>query len=362
MLHSIARKETKVQRHSPFIQKPYCYSTYHQVFVLTITVGQMRLADFSSYRTDEDVELAQFGALKTLLREALNSADNTRSAAADASAAAAAAKSIAADVCALCTAFYAIQQAGTGVDAKSAAKAMAEATFKLAEHKGSISPVQLSSTPPSMSVLSAKSKPEIILPTQLLELPSDDPAEIHDGAEAEALLIVRPNCKHEGPREPELTYLSDVAMLQQSGELDTSATLLSSGGLTQQCTSQKHLHTTPATQTRRKKFQQSLQQLKTDSIHQSGEEKVRSAPDARGVHAAPLPVEHTPSSGHNKKPGNSTGGSLRSPNYGGQLGGISQDGGGVGGGLSDLVSWLTGLARFEPGDASRDAPPSNTVA
>jgi hypothetical protein len=55
----------------------------------------MRMADFSSHRTDEDVELTQLGALKILLREALAATRDTRAAAADACAAAADARAAA---------------------------------------------------------------------------------------------------------------------------------------------------------------------------------------------------------------------------------------------------------------------------
>ena len=83
-------------------------------------MGQTRMADFSSHRTDEDVELTQLGALKTLLREALASTRDIRAAAADARAAAADARSAAISsaaafsaIASLCASIDSMQQTTT---------------------------------------------------------------------------------------------------------------------------------------------------------------------------------------------------------------------------------------------------------
>ena len=357
----------------------------------------MRLADFSSYRTDEDVELAQFGALKTLLRETLSSAHNTRSAAADARAAAAAAKSMAADLSALCTAIYAMHQEAAVTNAKEATVSMDKATHSVADQKPTLSPVQLSIKP--LCVTSAKSKLETSLSERRSTPNQAGPGERDDEAAAAALStlrVIKPaSLEHglepiaddecslqpasiseteasakeaEGPGEPALNLLPDAAMLQQRGELNPSASQI------QQRTT---LSTSP-THTRRRKRLQSLQQQEAVSVQQVGEKTVANAPGPNRGHAVPqqqlyqdyssgpygadngqanVTPSPQPSSAHSKEPGSSANGSLkRSLTYNGQGGETSQRSSGGSGGLFDLVSWLTGLAKLEDGGAGPAAP------
>ena len=82
---------------------------------------QTRLADFSRHRTEEDMELAQLGALKTLLREVLASARNSSAAAANAQCAANAATAAVEAVAALRKAIDTLLQAAPPSAATAAA-------------------------------------------------------------------------------------------------------------------------------------------------------------------------------------------------------------------------------------------------